>query len=322
MAVVQRVRRGLVQELQRSLVVTLWLLGGMLVLSLVSSGFLIMSQRASNHDTEVVRTARDAREAMIDQETGLRGWLATGNEVFLEPYRTGRATADDAFVKLRRDVDGTPELTMDVVDLLLARERWDSWATEASGMRVGDGQSDRVRLSAFLLRGKNIFDAYRAADEKTVSALQVRRTEGMRGQLVALGVVAAGYVVVLGGALVVAVRRRRSLRRSILEPIDRLLATIELLRSGDLDARAAPSGVPELDQIGTEVGRLARDLRHAGTEATAREERLVRLAEQLETVVTVSREISGSLSVRYVARSVTTAAADLLGTPGHAVDAR
>ena len=73
-----------------------------------------------------------------------------------------------------------------------------------------------------------------------------------------------------------------------------------------------PEEQVRLDEIGDAIGGLAGDLSHAEVEATARERRLAKLAYRFETVVSVGREIAGSLSVRYVSASVTTAAADLL----------
>ena len=60
---------------------------------------------------------------------------------------------------------------------------------------------------------------------------------------------------------------------------------------------------------------VASSLDEARTEGTAREARLAALAGRFETVVRVGREIAGSLSVRYVAAAVTSAAAELLDAP-------
>jgi K+-sensing histidine kinase KdpD len=70
--------------------------------------------------------------------------------------------------------------------------------------------------------------------------------------------------------------------------------------------------VPELSEIGSALAGLAAEVKLAGTQAAAREQRLASLAHRFETVVRVGREIAGSLSVRYVSASVTSAAAELL----------
>jgi hypothetical protein len=108
-------------------------------------------------------------------------------------------------------------------------------------------------------------------------------------------------------------RRRARLRTTILTPVDQLLETITELRSGNLSARAPSTAVPELNEIGSALAGLAAEVELAGTEAAAREQRLATLAQRFETVVRVGREIAGSLSVRYVSASVTSAAAKLLG---------
>lgn len=307
---------GLVYELQRSHRFIIAVLGGMLVLSLVSSGYLILvSQPRLSDDIVMVREARDAREAMIDQETGLRGWMATGDANFLEPYASGRKQADSSFAQLLEDVEDRPELTGPVVQLLIARERWDAWAVRATRTRIAMLLNDRAALTARLQEGKRLFDDYRAADKASTGAIQDRRDDDVRSQNLALTIVFLSYLVVLLSAGAVTLAQRRRVRSSVLEPIDRLLESIGRLRAGDLSSRTVASGVPELDQIGAAVDVLASELDAANQESAARETRLALLVQRFETVVTVGREIAGSLSIRYVSRAVTTAAAELLGTP-------
>ena len=81
-------------ELQRSHRFTVGVLVSVLLVSLLTSGYLIaFSQPRIIGYVELARQARDLREAMLDQETGLRGWLATGDSDFLDPYRQGRGAA-------------------------------------------------------------------------------------------------------------------------------------------------------------------------------------------------------------------------------------
>ena len=79
------------------------------MLSLATSGYLILvSQPRLANYVELAREARDVHEAMLDQETGLRGWLATGDPVFLEPYVDGRRTPSEAVADLLHDVRKQP----------------------------------------------------------------------------------------------------------------------------------------------------------------------------------------------------------------------
>jgi CHASE3 domain sensor protein len=106
-----------VDQLQRSHRFTIGVLLSVLVLSLATSGYLILvSQPRLANYVQLAKEARDIHEAMLDQETGLRGWLATGDGVFLAPYDEGRKNATEAVFDLLHDV----RKSSDVTDRVLA----------------------------------------------------------------------------------------------------------------------------------------------------------------------------------------------------------
>lgn len=51
----------------------------------------------SEHTHQVLDTVHDITTAMVNQETGLRGYLVANDPKFLEPYRAGQATYKRAF---------------------------------------------------------------------------------------------------------------------------------------------------------------------------------------------------------------------------------
>src|SRR5262245_12060434 len=53
------------------------------------------------HTTEVLETLSDALDAMVDQETGARGYLISGDKRFLEPYDQGKGAFAVAMRRLR-----------------------------------------------------------------------------------------------------------------------------------------------------------------------------------------------------------------------------
>jgi diguanylate cyclase (GGDEF)-like protein len=304
-----------VDELQRSHRFTMGVLVSVLILSLATSGYLIfVSQPRLASYLELTRQARDAHEGMLNQETGLRAWLATGDQQFLEPYVTGRDDTQVAVTKLLADVQQTPDVTDKVLRMLLTRQRWEGWATRAAVLRFTNRQRTDGTLTRFLLQGKTLFDTYRQADTSSTGLIRARRSQALATQTTTLVLVFLSYLVLLVVAGTVTVRRRRRLQGTVLGPIENLHDTVIALRSGRLSARAEPTAVPELEEIGAALGGLASDLTRARADATTRERRLAKLAYRFETVVRVGREIAGSLSVRYVSATVTTAAADLLDT--------
>ena len=50
---------------------------------------LLDSQKWVSHTHKVIELANDVGASLVDMETGLRGYLLTGNENFLEPYNSG-----------------------------------------------------------------------------------------------------------------------------------------------------------------------------------------------------------------------------------------
>ena len=310
-----RGRLRLVDELQRSNRFTLGVLVSVLLLSLVTSGYLIfVSQPRISSYVELAAEARDAHDGMLNQETGLRAWLATGDPQFLGPYRSGKAHTETAVRKLIKEVHSTPDLADGVLRMLLMRQRWQTWATEAANRTFTNHEKTHGPLTRFLLDGKKLFDRYRVAETRSTEAIRDSRSNVISHQTTALVLVLLSYLLLLVATGVLVLRRQRRLQRTVVVPLASLHDTIGQLRSGDLAARPPPAPVEELDEIGEALGGLAADLSHAELEATGRERRLAKLAYRFETVVSVGREIAGSLSVRYVSASVTTAAADLLSS--------
>lgn len=308
--------RSLVGEIQHTHRFTLIVLAVTLLVSLLSSGFLLLyTQPRLSGYVEMTRHARDAHEAMLDQETGLRGWLATGDRVFLEPFVAGRANARRSLEALLGSTREDPDVSDAVRAMLLTRQSWNSWAARAAAMRVTPTERDSGELTSFLLQGKQLFDAYRQAEGRSTALIRARRTSALRLQSLSLVLLLAVSLAVLGGTGYVAVRRRRQLTATVVEPIDGLLGTIDAFGAGDLAARHGRTGVRELDEIGSALDDLAGQLELARAEAKVREERLSYLASRFETVVSVGTQIAGSLSVHHVADTVTTAAAELLDAP-------
>src|SRR5262245_469302 len=60
------------------------------------------------HTTDVLAMVKSALDAVLDQETGVRGYVITGDERFLEPYHRARDTFTAIIRKLQRPHLGEP----------------------------------------------------------------------------------------------------------------------------------------------------------------------------------------------------------------------
>lgn len=290
----------------------LWSLAAMLLVSLASSGWLLgVSEPRVERYTELTRLARVSNVAMLEQQVALRGWIATGDDTYLDGIAAAAATVAGLDGSLLERAAGDPEATRSLVATMLARQEWQSFADQ----RIEAGRPDPAQARVVLLTESDLFDAYDAAEDVAIGLAIEHRDGALARQRASLYVVAAAYMATIAVAVLLAVRRRRELEVTVVEPIDRLLETIGALRRGDLRARAQRSDVVELDAMGDALAALADDLQTARDEAAAREDRLALMAARLAAVVRIAREVSGSVSVRYVSESVASAAAELLGAP-------
>jgi PAS domain S-box-containing protein len=105
--------------------------------------------------------ARRALTTLIDAETGQRGWLATGDNLFLEPYRRAQRDWPDERRALLES-DGSLGITRDqlIALLALADERLDELEQNMQSKRAGVSNS---QLSWQMLDGKAMMDGVRAA---------------------------------------------------------------------------------------------------------------------------------------------------------------
>ena len=69
------------------------------------------------HAQEVVQKLDSVLTNMIDVETGMRGYVLTGKEDFLEPFQSAEQQAKDNIAALRRLVSNSPTQKQRIADL-------------------------------------------------------------------------------------------------------------------------------------------------------------------------------------------------------------
>ena len=218
------------------------------------------------------RGARQAHLAMVDMETSLRGFLVTGEDRFLEPYRAGRAVVDDADRRAAAGLEGEDEALALLAETERRQDAWlTGWAAVAErGVPAGTAPA------AFLSQGKALFDDYRAAQGALQDAADRLREDGERQQLVVLTAGLVLVVLLLTAVAVLATRQFVALRRSLVAPVDDLVARLDAVRGGDLAARAPVEGPAELQRVGAGLAEMADALRTGRERMDQRERELMR----------------------------------------------
>jgi CHASE3 domain sensor protein len=121
--------------------------------------------------TNVLETLRSAMDAMVDQETGVRGYLLSGDEKFLASYHRGGDTYSAAIQKLKALIahDPAQQRRFDELDELAKKWRSGIAEREIALMAKPETQEDARTLGGSMV-GKIAMDVIRAEEDEIEEA--------------------------------------------------------------------------------------------------------------------------------------------------------
>ena len=131
-----------------------------------------------DHTYTVIATADAALSSLVDMETGYRGYLVTGDDSFLDPYRGGRVSHEDALEELQELTNDNPQQVDRWKDLLSRSAAWQQEVT-APGISLRNDVTAGVAIFADLAAfetsglGKMHFDGMREVFSDAVGAEEV-----------------------------------------------------------------------------------------------------------------------------------------------------
>ncbi len=157
-----------------------------------------------NHTNDVIRMARATLLDLTDAETGQRGYLLTGEDEYLEPYRSALATIEIHLKELERLTQDNPaqnRLAIEIeasararlATLLEALGRHDRQGTDAARQFILEGQGRRQMVVV-----RRQIEAFEAEE---LRLLKERKTQSDRSRQ--LAVATLGTSAAVGLALVI-----------------------------------------------------------------------------------------------------------------------
>lgn len=119
-----------------------------------------------DHTHVVIAEGNSLVAAMVDQETGMRGYLVTGDEDFLEPYTGGKKTFETVINRLKQTVNDNPAQVSRLGEIGKLSKDWDD---KAAGIQIemrkqvnAGGKATKTFKSVMgRVVGKQIFDKFR-----------------------------------------------------------------------------------------------------------------------------------------------------------------
>jgi methyl-accepting chemotaxis protein len=182
---------------------------------------------------------------MVDQETGVRGYLITGDEASLDPYNEGRKTLKEVLARMEPLLDEHPIMAGLVEKAKPQIEALQTYF-ESQIALVKSGPAGQAEAQRRIGEGKEEFDAFRqsaaAIEADTVKFVADAEVEqdgayaDVRTKLIALGVI--GVLFALGIAWFIT--------RGIVGPVREMQRAADGIAEGDVDQTIAVSSRDEL----------------------------------------------------------------------------
>ncbi|MGI5341587.1 sensor histidine kinase [Streptomyces sp. CA-181903] len=229
------------------------------VLGAVGTWALVRTASISDHLVDVrspalVEAVR-LENALVNQETGVRGYGLTGRRDFLEPYTQGLADEKAATARLRRLVGDEPAAREDLDRVLDRAEAWQAQVARPVAAAPGP---EAARVLEQARGGKSPFDAVRVslqeqqrhlAEERADTGDDLADTRRLRN-----GVFAAIAAVIV----LVAVLIFEGLRRGVTGPLERLGSDARLVAQGHFGHSIAATGPADLRRLSGDVEAMRR----------------------------------------------------------------
>jgi diguanylate cyclase (GGDEF)-like protein len=191
----------------------------------------------------------DLLVAMLDEETGSRGYFETRDRVFLKPWEQGTTAAATNLVLLRSLVAGNAGLERILGDQARLAASWHAASQTAITLLMSTG---RAPSDAAAVRQKSIMDQFRAATASFDAALMGQRDRNLSIATTVAGGVALALALLLVGIGLLARRlvRREDARQRVQGELRELLqASGSEHESRDLLIRHVETILPRADAL-------------------------------------------------------------------------
>ena len=257
----------------------------LLVVVAVSTLLARLQVQSADHEVNrVLVPAQDAAfrlsKAWVDQESGERGYILTGDPTFLQPYVLGQRDAAVAQQEIAR------QLRHDAVagSLLRAVEQaGGEWTARSARPEIADRMAGHVPSQADLVsaaeQAKTRFDVLRSRLDSLSAHINARigkqlgrvRTAQTAATAIALGALAVALLAVVAVSFL--------LRRVLAEPVSRLIQQVQRVAAGDVEHSVETGGPAEIATIASAVEHMRARILHDSEAAARAREELARHAE-------------------------------------------
>ena len=228
--------------------------------------FAITLNRRNDHQAVVVdRRLQPARNdvaalfnALVNQETGLRAYIITGQDSQLLPYQNGRAAAARALQHMEELLNADPTMVERVAVAGQAIAAWQSQVAEPeiAARRSGrPGDAERLVAAEPTL---GLFDAASARINEVQRGVAIALTAAESSRARARTDLTRALIATFAAAIVLLFIARMLVSRWVNRPLDDLSRSVRQVAGGDLDHKIVPIGPPDLVELGAGVEAMRK----------------------------------------------------------------
>jgi signal transduction histidine kinase len=255
-------------------------------------------QTQTQHSEEALGVANELERFVVDLESGQRGFVITGEDDLLQPWRNARAAIPSQISELDRLIADNPDQHAAATRIAAAI---DSYLRDYSDPLVALARRDpaAARTVALTEEGERRLDVIRADFDRfltTETTLAAGRrdsadaTDHRAGVAATTGLAASVLLIAAFGVyLTVAVAR----------PVRRAATMAGRIAGGDLTARLPDRGPGEIGALQHSFNTMATSMQHSRAELAASRARIVTAADQERR--RIERDLHDGIQQRLVA---------------------
>jgi len=215
-----------------------------------------------SHTHHVIATMRKLEKLKIDMETGQRGYIITGKENFLEPYRNAKKEWQNNFHTLKNLVSDNNSQQKILHGISLLHQRWENEA--ATPEITARKQGDMIKAANLIEKesGKNLMDEARALINEFILAEETLLEQ--RAELAQNGTKKIKQRTLIGSAFIIlmCIFLSLALARNIVNRLFRLLEATKNLKTDEF-IPIQDNNKDELSMLANSFNEMAQVLNQA-----------------------------------------------------------
>jgi signal transduction histidine kinase len=193
--------------------------------------------------------------AMLNQETGVRGYALSANQSFLTPYTQGSAAEKSAIASLKAEYGQLPSATR--ADLNSVSTQAHYWRVHYAEPAINEvSRTGKPVISPDITAGKADFDALRVKIAVLETTVETARNHAIAALNDASDVLDAVFVAIAIGLAIIVVVLALGLRAAAIRPLHRLAAEARQVAGGDFGHDVSLRGPREVTNLAADVNTM------------------------------------------------------------------